>query len=160
MRGKLKALMAATAIVAIPIGGQPTQAQIYYTINGQPAAPAVTQMMAQRGLAPGAYWYDAETGNWVAWVVHILWATFRTAGPGAVIAAAWVLVATAAAVFTPRWDGPTAERCRPDREWGLNWFQALALGSERNGLESSGHRAYGVTLARSAQGPTECRSRP
>jgi hypothetical protein len=64
MRGKLKALMAATAIAAIPIGVQPTQAQVYYTINGQPAAPGITWMMAQRGLAPGAYWYDARTGNW------------------------------------------------------------------------------------------------
>jgi hypothetical protein len=64
MLSKLKALMIATAIAAIPIGMQPPQAQVYYTINGQPAAPATTLMMAQKGLAPGAYWYDARTGNW------------------------------------------------------------------------------------------------
>jgi hypothetical protein len=63
MRGKLKALMAASAIAAVPIGVQPAQAQVY-TINGQPAAPAITLRMAQSGLAPGAYWYDARTGNW------------------------------------------------------------------------------------------------
>jgi hypothetical protein len=64
MRSKLKALMIAPAIAAIPVGVQPPQAQVYYTINGQPAAPAMTLMMAQKGLAPGAYWYDARTGNW------------------------------------------------------------------------------------------------
>jgi hypothetical protein len=64
MRSKLKALMAATAIGAIPIGVQPAQAQVYYTINGQPAAPAIALMMAQRRLVPRANWYDARTGNW------------------------------------------------------------------------------------------------
>ena len=54
MRSKLKALMAATAIGAIPIGVQPAQAQVYYTINGQPAAPAIALMMAQRRLVPRA----------------------------------------------------------------------------------------------------------
>jgi hypothetical protein len=88
MRGKLKALMAATAIAVSPIGVQPTHAQVYYTINGQPAAPAIALPMAQRRLAPGAYWYDARTGNWVGWVAHILWATFRTVGPGVVIVVA------------------------------------------------------------------------
>jgi hypothetical protein len=62
--GKLKALVAAIAIAGISIGVQSTQAQVYYTINGQPAAPGMQQMMAQSGLAPGAYWYDPRTGNW------------------------------------------------------------------------------------------------
>jgi hypothetical protein len=64
MYGKLKALLAATTIAAIPVGMQPAQAQVYYTINGQPAAPNMALLMARSGLAPGAYWYDPSTGNW------------------------------------------------------------------------------------------------
>jgi hypothetical protein len=64
MRSKLKALMIAPRYRGYSYWGAVPQAQVYYTINGQPAAPAMTLMMAQKGLAPGAYWYDARTGNW------------------------------------------------------------------------------------------------
>jgi hypothetical protein len=64
MCDKLIALVAATAIAVIPVGVRPAQAQVGYTINGQPAAPAVALMMAQSGLPTGPYWYDPQTGNW------------------------------------------------------------------------------------------------
>ena len=45
MYGKLKALLAAGAIAAIAAGVQPAKAQVYYTINGQAAAPDMARRL-------------------------------------------------------------------------------------------------------------------
>jgi hypothetical protein len=50
------ALLSATVVCA--------EAQVYYTINGQPVSQAMAQYMAANGLLPGAYWYDPRSGNW------------------------------------------------------------------------------------------------
>jgi hypothetical protein len=82
MRSKLKALMIAPRYRGYSYWGAVPQAQVYYTINGQPAAPAMTLMMAQKGLAPGAYWSTLGPATGVGWVAYILWATIQTAERG------------------------------------------------------------------------------
>lgn len=39
------------------------RAQIYYTINGQPASPGLSYMLAARGLPFGNYWLR-QNGDW------------------------------------------------------------------------------------------------
>jgi len=66
MRDLKGIIVAAAVAIGLAASSQTINAQSYdYTINGQPAAPAVAQYMANNGLSPGDYWLDAQ-GYWGA----------------------------------------------------------------------------------------------
>lgn len=60
---------AATLALALALAGPlalhpaPAEAQVYYTINGQPASAQVQLYLAQNGLPPGHYWLNTQ-GYW------------------------------------------------------------------------------------------------
>jgi hypothetical protein len=57
-------LVAALALIAALTSVNPSaEAQVYYTINGQPASPFAARYMAANGLPPGHYWLNAW-GYW------------------------------------------------------------------------------------------------
>jgi hypothetical protein len=61
----LERLAAAGAVaVVLAFAAQPAAAQVYYTINGQPAPPNVAYYMASNGLPFGNYWLDQRSGYW------------------------------------------------------------------------------------------------
>ena len=54
----------AVAVVAfLAIAPYAARAQVYYTINGQPAPPNVTYFLASHGLPFGNYWLN-QNGDW------------------------------------------------------------------------------------------------
>ena len=59
-RPNLTALIATLGFLAT---GAVAKAQGWYYVNGQPAAPAVAELMAAEGLPFGSYWLQPN-GNW------------------------------------------------------------------------------------------------
>jgi len=60
---RLRTLLTIAAIAAaVATASLSTQAQTYYTINGQGVTDAQAQYLAGLGIPPGAYWMDAQ-GN-------------------------------------------------------------------------------------------------
>jgi hypothetical protein len=61
---RLKSVAIGLALAAgIAAIGLPGAAQVFYTINGQPAPPHVARSMAQHGLPAGHYWLTPD-GYW------------------------------------------------------------------------------------------------
>ena len=62
--GALRTVLFAVALAGVVLlPERPAGAQVFYTVNGVPASPAVTMYMARNGLPPGAYWLN-QLGYW------------------------------------------------------------------------------------------------
>jgi hypothetical protein len=63
-RSPAMAKLAAVAVAAfLAIAPNAARAQVFYTVNGQPAPPNLSQFMAANGLPFGNYWLH-QNGDW------------------------------------------------------------------------------------------------
>ena len=60
MSSRIEAFVLLFLLIVVSL---PVSAQVYYTVNGMPAAPNVAVYMASNGLPPGHYWLNAQ-GYW------------------------------------------------------------------------------------------------